>query len=122
VVAGFQLMIGCGTTAADTEDRQESGGALSLRQVCPGVHAAYDRLVASDPASARVFEQIVGRLRAASERRTRDEVVPVVDAAHALAGVDRAGFPVARDRLYAAVSRFSSSCATVGSPILHDGH
>jgi hypothetical protein len=58
----------------------------------------------------------------ASERRTRDEVVPVADAAHALAGVDRAGFPGARDRLYAAVSRLSSSCATVGSPILHDGH
>ena len=122
LVAGLQLT-GCtgGATSAGSPT-QEAGGTLSLRQVCPGVHAAYDRLIAADPASAHVFEEIVQRLRTAADDPTRREVDPVVGAAHDLAAADRVAFPAARDQLYAAVSGLSRSCAAVDSPILHGGH
>jgi hypothetical protein len=83
------------------------------------VHLAYDALVASDPASASAFEESVRRLSEIGVDETRAALAPVVDAAGSLATADPGSFAQARDGVYAAISRLSATCATLGAPILH---
>jgi hypothetical protein len=86
------------------------------------VHLAYDSLVASDPASAQVFEDSVRRIADVGVDETRTALAPVVTAAGELASADRSAFPAARDRVFAAISQLSATCTTYGVPILHSGH
>jgi hypothetical protein len=118
VVLAVTLAAGCGAGEA-RRPATEPNRVLGLREACPGVHVAYDGLVAADPVSARAFEESVRRLWQAGVDETRAGVTPVLEAAGTLARADRVTFPAARDRLYAAVSRLSAACASLGSPILH---
>jgi hypothetical protein len=117
LVVGAALLAGCGT--AESPHTTEPTRTLALRAACPGVHVAYDALVAADPASARVFQESLRRVWEAGVDDTRDAVKPLLDASAVLAGADRSEFPAARDGVYAAVVRLSATCATLGSPILH---
>jgi hypothetical protein len=92
---------------------------MRLSQACPGVHVAYDALVAADPASARVFQESLRRLSSVGVDETRDAIAPVISAADDLADADRARFPAARDEVYNAIVRLSATCASLGVPILH---
>lgn len=92
---------------------------MTLRAACPGVHLAYDSLVAADPASARVFQDSLRRVWEAGVDQAREAVKPLLDASAVLAGADRSSFPAARDGVYAQVVTLSAMCATLGSPILH---
>jgi hypothetical protein len=92
---------------------------MRLSQACPGVHAAYDALVAADPSSARLFKQSLERLSRVGVDETRDAIAPVITAAGDLAEADRDSFPAARDAVYRAIVTLSATCATYGSPILH---
>lgn len=112
---------GCGSSR-ESSDRAEPTRTLSLRSACPGVHTAYDSLIASDPASAAVFHESVRRVWEAGVDETRHAVAPLLDATAVLADADRSSFPAARDGVYTAIVRLSASCATYGSPILHGGH
>lgn len=120
------VLAACGTTSsasdATTPTRTSSpasGRTLVLERACPGVHLAYDALVASDPASASAFEESVRRLSEIGVDETRAALAPVVDAAGSLATADPGSFAQARDGVYAAISRLSATCATLGAPILH---
>jgi hypothetical protein len=117
LVVGAALLAGCGT--AESPHPTEPTRTLELRAACPGVHVAYDALVAADPASARVFQESLRRVWEAGVDDTRDAVKPLLDASGVLAEADRSRFPAARDGVYAAVVELSATCATLGSPILH---
>jgi hypothetical protein len=118
------LLSSCGTTSSGNDpttptSSPDPGHTLVLARACPGVHLAYDALVASDPASTSAFEESVRRLSEIGVDETRTALAPVLDAAGTLAKADREAFPQARDGVYAAISRLSATCATLGAPILH---
>lgn len=120
LLAGGVLLVGCGGTGEDSATPgAEPVRAMELSQACPGVHVAYDALVAADPASARAFRESLRRLWEVGVDEMRTAVEPVIEAADVLATSDRAGYPDARDGVYRAIVTLSATCATLGAPILH---
>ena len=123
VIAGCAVVLaGCG--AGEDSARPGDGPVreMQLSQACPAVHVLYDGLVASDPASARAFQESLRRLSRVGVDETRDAMAPLVTAAGDLAQADRTVFPAARDAVHSAIVTLSATCASVGSPILHAGH
>ncbi|MFL6156409.1 MAG: hypothetical protein ACJ72D_09970 [Marmoricola sp.] len=115
-------VVGCGSSSGDARTGAATPGNVILKALCPGVHADYDALVASDPASVSRFLDELRRLHRASNSEARAALDPVIVAAQGLreAGTG-SGFYAARDAQYQAVVTLSGRCSAVGSPILHAG-
>jgi hypothetical protein len=123
VLVAFLALTGCGSGEGRRGPSDSgSGGHVTLKALCPGVHYYFDRLVASEPVSQSAFVSELERFDTSANAVARAALAPVIAAAKTLeksgVGPDFSG---ARDANYAAISDLSAKCSALGSPILHGG-